>query len=196
MNHHEKELIIEDIHLCIINDNKSSQKFMSWLEKTNYECGFHQYRNQFYCLIINICDYPDLSEELSAMIFNRTKNYYQEETRLQTDMSLEQQQSDIINSLENATRSFKNVLKNLPKTLTTKENIMSEIPAIETKTYIFGDLSTDLSDQQIFDVIKSLEDEVVKLSKIENQPKKLEKKIKDIKEDIVALVEFVDSRKP
>ena len=67
-------------------------------------------------------------------------------------------------------------------------------PTIETKTFIQGEDASNMTDAQIFNRIAKLEDEIDKLSKIKNQPKKLQALIQTKQDDINKLIEFVDAR--
>lgn len=75
----------------------------------------------------------------------------------------------------------------------TKDEIMSN-PNIETKTFIGGVDAVNLSDDQIFDAIAKVEKQIATLSGVLNKPKKLVAKIEALRDDVQALVDFVDSR--
>jgi hypothetical protein len=78
---------------------------------------------------------------------------------------------------------------------TTQEQDMStSTPAIETKTYIYGNLAANVSDDQIFGQVAGLEQQIEQLSKAQNKSKKLEAKIAALQADIAALNDFVDAR--
>ena len=78
---------------------------------------------------------------------------------------------------------------------TTEEPTMNDnTPTIETKTFIQGEDASNMTDAQIFNRIAKLEDEIDKLSKIKNQPKKLQALIQTKQDDINKLIEFVDAR--
>jgi len=83
-----------------------------------------------------------------------------------------------------------------PKTLTKikEEYIMSQPKLIETKTFIRGELSTDVSDDEIFSHIAQVEGEIEKLDKVRSQPMALRKKIETMHSEIVELAKFVDER--
>jgi len=82
-------------------------------------------------------------------------------------------------------------------TQTNKGEIMNKLNnvAIETRTYVYGQLTSDVSDDEIFDAIADVEADIAKLEKISNQPEKLVAKIEGMKADIAALVKHVDGRK-
>ena len=65
---------------------------------------------------------------------------------------------------------------------------------IETKTFIEGIDAANLSDEQVFKKIASLENSIKVWSAIENKPKKLDALIEQTKADIKALVAYVDGR--
>lgn len=65
---------------------------------------------------------------------------------------------------------------------------------IEVKTFVKGTDAANMSDDQIFSVILSIEQEIVALEKIQNKPETLKNKIKAMFIDIDALVKYVDSR--
>lgn len=65
---------------------------------------------------------------------------------------------------------------------------------IENVVMIRGHNAASFSDDAIFKLIADLEVEADTLSKIQNKPKKLAKKIEDIHADIKKLVEYVDAR--
>lgn len=77
-----------------------------------------------------------------------------------------------------------------------QETQMSNTKVIEVKavTTIYGVDASTKSDDEIFSLISKLEKEVETLAQIKNKPKKLDKKIEDINEDIKKLVDYVDSR--
>lgn len=68
------------------------------------------------------------------------------------------------------------------------------LPAIETKTYIFGTLAANVSDDQVFGMVAGLEQQIEQLSKTQNKSKKLEAKIAALQADVKALNDFVDAR--
>lgn len=65
---------------------------------------------------------------------------------------------------------------------------------IETKTFIEGIDAANMGDEQIFKKIASLENSIKAWSAIENKPKKLDAMIEQTKDDIKALVAYVDGR--
>lgn len=71
---------------------------------------------------------------------------------------------------------------------------VSNTPNIEVKTFIGGEDAARMSDEQIFNKIASLEDQITKASRIMTRPKKLDKLVESIQADINKLVEFVDAR--
>ena len=71
---------------------------------------------------------------------------------------------------------------------------ISSFPAVLKQILIFGKEASTVTDEEIFDHIARLENEVKKLDTIENKPKSLVAKIQSLKADINALVEFSDSR--
>lgn len=68
------------------------------------------------------------------------------------------------------------------------------IPAVETKTFVYGQDASQVSDATIFNTIANLEKEIESLGKIENKLKALVKRIEDLKADIAALVKLSDDR--
>jgi len=76
-----------------------------------------------------------------------------------------------------------------------QEDIMNTTtPAIESKVFIFGQESKNVSDDQIFDRVAALEAQIEQLDKTQNKSKKLAAKIEALHADIKALNDFVDSR--
>lgn len=65
---------------------------------------------------------------------------------------------------------------------------------IEVKTFVKGTDAANLSDDQIFSVILSIEQEIEGLEKIQNKPETLKDKIKAMMIDVDALVKYVDNR--
>lgn len=65
---------------------------------------------------------------------------------------------------------------------------------IETKTFIEGIDAANLSDEQVFKKIASLENSIKTWGAIENKPQKLNALIEQTKADINALVSYVDGR--
>lgn len=82
-----------------------------------------------------------------------------------------------------------NYLDNLIMTTTT-----TQPKTIETKTFINGQDASTLSDQQIFDLIEILENEIKRAGAIKNRPEKLAELINQKEADIKALVAYVDGR--
>lgn len=84
---------------------------------------------------------------------------------------------------------------NAAPTPTTKEIDMNQtLPAIETKTYIFGQLAANVTDDQVFSQVAALEAQIEQLDKTVNKSKKLAAKIEALHADIKALNDFVDAR--
>lgn len=83
-----------------------------------------------------------------------------------------------------------------PAPTTQQENNMNsgKHPLIATHTFVNGTRSDELSNEEIFEAIRTAETEVTSLESIQNKPKALQKKIDGIKESIQALVALVDSR--
>lgn len=69
-----------------------------------------------------------------------------------------------------------------------------EVPVIEHRTYIRGQDSRALTDDQIFNIIGNLEYTMKELRGIKHKPQKLKAKIESIKAEIAELVAFVDAR--
>ena len=70
----------------------------------------------------------------------------------------------------------------------------NDVPAIETKIFIFGTDASTMSDDQIVDRIFDIERQIETLQSVKNKPKKLVAKLNAMQDDIKALVEYVDSR--
>ena len=66
--------------------------------------------------------------------------------------------------------------------------------AIESRIFIYGRPESEVSDDEMFEIINRKQNEVDQMSGRKVIPKKLEAKIKRAKEDIAKLIEFVDSR--
>lgn len=75
-----------------------------------------------------------------------------------------------------------------------KTSTPAKAPNIEVKVFIGGEDAARMSDEQIFNKIASLEDQITKASRILTRPKKLDKLVESIQADINKLVEFVDAR--
>ena len=71
---------------------------------------------------------------------------------------------------------------------------LEQHPVIETRTFIDGSDGAYMADEAIFNRIAQLEDAIKKLELISNKPKKLLAQIEKHKQDITALVTYVDSR--
>jgi hypothetical protein len=63
---------------------------------------------------------------------------------------------------------------------------------IEHITFIYGVERKDVTDDQIFEHIRNLENQIKDLEKIDNKPKKLKDKIKSLKNNIDDLIKLVD----
>lgn len=70
----------------------------------------------------------------------------------------------------------------------------NDVPAIETKIFIFGTDASTMSDDQIVDRIFDIERQIETLQSVKNKPKKLVAKLNAMQDDIKALVEYVDGR--
>lgn len=75
-----------------------------------------------------------------------------------------------------------------------KEEVMATVKAVETKVFIFGNESKDVSDETIFNLIAKREGEIKALEAIANKPKKLVAQIEQYQKDIEALVKVCDER--
>lgn len=80
-----------------------------------------------------------------------------------------------------------------PITQPTEENIMAT-PVIEIKTFIAGQDASCLTDMQIFQRIGKMEETMETLKSIKSRPEKLKAHLHKMKEDIAALVAYVDGR--
>ena len=76
-----------------------------------------------------------------------------------------------------------------------KEKVMAaDVKAVESKVFIFGNESKDVSDETIFNLIAKREGEIKALEAIKNKPKKLVAQIEQYQKDIDALVKVCDER--
>ena len=76
-----------------------------------------------------------------------------------------------------------------------KEPIMAkQEPTIETKTFISGEDAANMTDEQIFNKIASLEGQIAKWTGVKTRPNKLQKHLDQLQADIAKLVEYVDAR--
>lgn len=76
-----------------------------------------------------------------------------------------------------------------------QEAIMAEKEKnIETLVMIQGENAANKTDTQLYALIGTLEGQIKKLEAIENKPKKLEKAIASLRDDIAKIVAYVDSR--
>lgn len=73
------------------------------------------------------------------------------------------------------------------------ESTMSTIK-IETITYVNGQRVDQISEEALFQTIAGAEKEVERLSKLENKPAKIVRRIEEIKASIAALVTLIDER--
>jgi hypothetical protein len=76
---------------------------------------------------------------------------------------------------------------------TEKEETMTA-KNIETRTYIHGNNAADMTDSQIFEAIRQLENRKASLEGIKAKPAKLKAQLADIDKDIAAMVAYVDNR--
>ena len=79
------------------------------------------------------------------------------------------------------------------------KNTMNPTPVVptittQTKTLINGTDAATLTDSFIFDLISQKEQQMAKLSSINNKPEKLNKLLNDIQAEINDLVKYVDNR--
>ena len=65
---------------------------------------------------------------------------------------------------------------------------------IENKTFINGQDSKNISDDQIFDMIRGQEDAIKGLNQLDNKPQTLIDRVASMRKDVAALVAFVDQR--
>jgi hypothetical protein len=63
---------------------------------------------------------------------------------------------------------------------------------VQTITYVFGVPTKDLTEQQLFSTISNLENQIKTLETLETKPKKIVKKIEQLRADIKAIVDLVD----
>ena len=70
----------------------------------------------------------------------------------------------------------------------------TDVKAVESKVFIFGNESKDVSDETIFNLIAKREGEIKALEAIKNKPKKLVAQIEQYQKDIDALVKVCDER--
>lgn len=75
-----------------------------------------------------------------------------------------------------------------------KEIIMKPSSIIATQINVFGSNAASLDDDTLFDQVTRVEAEIAKLGKCENKPKKLVAKIEEMKSQLKALVDYIDSR--
>jgi hypothetical protein len=80
-------------------------------------------------------------------------------------------------------------------TSTPKETNMNfNLPAVELRTFIFGEQARDLSDNEIFAAINSIELNIEVISRTKTKPAKLKAKIEALQSQVEELVKYVDSR--
>ena len=77
-----------------------------------------------------------------------------------------------------------------------EQTTVEDVKPFEWTAKIFGVESKDVSDNDIYNHIKLMEDQIKAMSEIEHKPKKLEKKIVETKKYITELVDFLDKRNP
>lgn len=82
-----------------------------------------------------------------------------------------------------------------PKKEKTMESKQVDIINVESKVFIDGVEAATFSDDQIFERIATVERQIKRYEGIESKPKKLEKRIADMKKGIADLIKYVDSRK-
>lgn len=82
----------------------------------------------------------------------------------------------------------------VPPQLPKETTMNTTTPALEVKTFIFGDDATNMADSEIFAKIASIEGKIADLDKIQTKPKKLVAVIDGMRADIQKLVDFVDAR--
>lgn len=76
-----------------------------------------------------------------------------------------------------------------------RNTIMSAVDTskpVQTITYVYGTPAKDLTEQQLFDTISKLENEIKTLDTLETKPKKIVAKIEQLRADIKAIVDLVD----
>lgn len=66
--------------------------------------------------------------------------------------------------------------------------------AVQTVTFIHGRDSAQVTDEQLFDLIRAKEVQIKRLDEIENKPNALAQRIRQLRADIVSLVNFCDTR--
>lgn len=72
---------------------------------------------------------------------------------------------------------------------------MSKAPKIiETRVYVRGVHSDEMTDEQIFETIRHVEKDIESLNAIKNKPKKLLDRISEMESSIAKLAELVDAR--
>lgn len=75
-----------------------------------------------------------------------------------------------------------------------KQMALNNTKLIETRTFINGVDASTLSDDQIFQVIAKVENDIKELENIENKPTKLIKKIEKAHKGIEKVLRYVDAR--
>lgn len=210
-----KELSVDELALELENDQKfytvvSSAVcdldaiFAQTTAKIDREDGYKRYRAEVYRAIrayvgpaYRALNANAVTTKLSGYFFQRyagTTNLRAFTESLSNDLQL-YMSSPIQNIGELADYADRISTASFPQTI--PETAMSTtpaIPAIETRTFIFGDNAANMTDEQIFAGIAKIEAEIKKLDGVENKPKKLQAKIDAMKADIAKLVEYVDAR--
>lgn len=74
-------------------------------------------------------------------------------------------------------------------TINTNPNV-----AIEIKTLVFGQDASLLTDEQLIDAIKRIEGDIAKLKEVKTPSKKIAASIKELNDQLEAVVELLDSR--
>ena len=80
------------------------------------------------------------------------------------------------------------------KTEESEQIMVDSSKAVEQVTFIYGTTAANVTDDNIFEMIRVLESKIENSSKIKNKPKKLETQIESYKAEIDELVKFVDAR--
>lgn len=75
-----------------------------------------------------------------------------------------------------------------------QENTMNPENIIKTKVYVSGNDASDLTDDQLFAQVATVEKEIERLDAIKTKPKKLEVRIAEMKSQLDELIKYIDSR--
>lgn len=86
------------------------------------------------------------------------------------------------------------VTHNLEVPTQQEQQIMTNAPAVELKTFVFGTDINKMTDDDLYGAITTLGSEIKRLGEIEPKPKKLQKKIEELKAQQQTIVELVDAR--